>query len=128
MAVQPAPRPDLAHARAMRAPFPQVVAELRDLLGPRLVAYLGSVRETRAVAQWAAGARGPGEETRMRLRLALQLALMVAGADGPEVARAWFQGLDPELDDDSPARLVREGELAEIGRHLLGAARAFLAA
>lgn len=50
-----------------------------------------------------------------------------AAADRPEVARAWFQGLNPQLDDRSPARLLREGDLDETGPAVLGAARAFLA-
>lgn len=50
-----------------------------------------------------------------------------AAADGPKVARAWFQGLNPQLDDRSPARLLREGDLDETGPAVLGAARAFLA-
>ena len=55
------PRPGFAaHTLAVRASFPEVVQALRDILGPRLVAYLGSVRETRAVHQWADDAREPG--------------------------------------------------------------------
>jgi hypothetical protein len=61
-----------------------------------------------------------------RLRLALQVALMIADADGPEVARAWFQGLNPQLDDRAPARLLRDGDLDEVGREVVAAARAFL--
>ncbi|MEO7236069.1 MAG: hypothetical protein ABIW80_11940, partial [Lapillicoccus sp.] len=33
----------------------EIVTRLRDILGATLVAYLGEVKETRAVAQWAAG-------------------------------------------------------------------------
>jgi hypothetical protein len=36
-----------------------VVAELRDLPGARLVAYLAGVTETRAVREWAEGIRTP---------------------------------------------------------------------
>jgi hypothetical protein len=126
MEIQSLPRPDLAHGQAMRAAFPEVAAGLRDLLGARLTAYLGSVKETRAVHQWADGERLPAEGIQRRLRLAWQVALMVAEADGPEIAAAWFEGLNPQLDDRSPARLLREGELDEVGREVVAAARAFL--
>jgi len=43
------------------------------------------------------------------------------------VARAWFQGLNPQLSDRSSARLLREGDLDEVGPEVVGAARAFLA-
>jgi hypothetical protein len=127
MAVVPEARPDLAaHERAVRAPFADVARELRSILGPRLVASIGAVKETRAVHEWAEGRRTPGEATRQRLRLAFQVALMLEAADGPEITQAWFQGLNPQLDDRSAARLLREGDLDEVGPAVIAAARAFL--
>jgi hypothetical protein len=121
------PRPDLeAHQHAMRAPFTNVADELRELLGARLAAYLGGVSETRAVRQWAEGERAPGEQTQQRLRVGLQVALMLNQSDGPEVTQAWFQGLNPQLEDRSPARLLRDGDLHEAGPAVIAAARAFL--
>ena len=120
-------RPDLAaHTKAVRASFPDLVSELRAVLGARLVAYLGSVKETRAVRQWAEGEREPSEEVRSRLRVALQVALPLAEAESPEIAQAWFQGLNPQLEHRSPARLLREGELEEVGPAVIAAARGFL--
>lgn len=127
MAAITQPRPDLeAHAHAMRVDFAGVASELRALLGAQLVAYLGSVKETRAVHEWAEEGRRPSEATQRRLRIALQVATMIATADGPEVAQAWFQGLNPQLDDRSPARLLREGDIDEVGHLVIVAARAFL--
>jgi hypothetical protein len=121
------PRPDLdAHTHAMRVDFPTVADELRSLLGARLVAYLGSVKETRAVHEWADEGRKPSEPVQRRLRLALQVARMIAERDDSAVVQAWFQGLNPELDDRSPARLLREGDLDEVGPLVVAAARAFL--
>lgn len=121
------PRPDLtAHAHVARLEFPGVVDALRDLLGARLTAYLGSVGETRAVHAWAEGARQPSDATKQRLRQALVVAMTITESDSREVAQAWFQGLNPQLDDRSPARLLREGELDDIGPAVMAAARAFL--
>jgi hypothetical protein len=106
--------------------LPEVAGELRSILGARLCAYLGSVKETRAVNEWAEGQREPSSDTQRRLRLALQVALPIADADGPEVAQVWFQGLNPQLDDRSPARLIREGDIDEIGPTVIAAERAFL--
>jgi hypothetical protein len=127
MAVSPAGRPDYAaHNRAVRSSFPEVAAALRGILGLKLCAYLGSVKETRAVNEWAEGGREPSEAVQRRLRLAFQLAGAIADVDGAEVARAWFQGLNPQLGDRSPARLLREGDLDEVGPEVIGAERAFL--
>jgi len=120
-------RPDLAaHTHAMRASFREVAGELRELLGARLVAYLGGVRETRAVHQWVDEGRQPSAEVQQRLRLALQVALPIAEADSKEIAQAWFQGLNPQLDDRSPARMLRDGDFEEAGPAVIAAARAFL--
>lgn len=120
-------RPDLeAHEHVARIDFPVVAKELAELLGPKLVAYLAGVTETRAVRQWAAGGREARDPIPARLRLALQVALLIAQHDDARVAQAWFQGLNPQLDDRSPARLLREGELDEVGPLVLSAARAFV--
>ena len=127
MAGTRATRPEeSAHARAMRSEFPVVVAKLRDLLGAKMCAALGSVVETRAVAQWAAGTRTPGAGVQRRLRVALQAAVVIAEADSPAVAHAWFQGMNPQLDDRPPLLLLADGDLDEIGPAVIGAARAFV--
>ena len=50
----------------------------------------------------------------------------LADTDGAEVARAWFQGLNPQLEDRSPARLLREGDIDDVGPQVIAAERAFL--
>ena len=88
VSVNPAARPDYAaHIRAVRASFPEVIGALREILGLKLCAYLGSVKETRAVNEWAEGSREPSEAVQRRLRLAYQVADAIAAVDGAEVAR-----------------------------------------
>jgi hypothetical protein len=122
------PRPDLeAFDRATRLPFRFVVKELTDLVGVKLVAYIASVTEARAVNEWATESREPKDPTVPdRLRLALRLAKFIAQHDNPRVAQAWFQGLNPQLGDRSAARLLREGDIAEVGPEIVAAARAFV--
>ncbi len=128
MATTSVSRPDYdAHVLATRSTFPEVAREVREILGAKLCAYLGSVKETRAVNQWADGSRKPNAEVQRRLRTALQAAAPIAGADSAAVAQAWFQGLNPQLGDRSPLRLLREGDIDEVGPEVIGAARSFLA-
>jgi len=116
------------HDKAWHMRFPQLAGELRDLLGAKLVAYIGSVSETRAVREWSEGRRLPGSsQVQLKLRLAYEIAACIADVDGREIAQAWFQGLNPLLDEVSPARLLRDGEYEEVGPLILGAARRFLA-
>lgn len=121
-------RPDLpAYEAANRMPPAELVSELRPLLGDRLVAYLGRVKETRAVRGWADGTRQiAGAETVERLRVAYRIARMIRERDSSEVLQAWMQGLNPLLEDRAPALLLRDGDLAEVGPDVLAAARQFV--
>ncbi|MCW2651076.1 MAG: hypothetical protein JWR32_2052 [Mycobacterium sp.] len=122
-------RPDLdAYNAALTMSTAELVTALRELLGAKLVAYLGKVKETRAVRQWAQGSRGIANPTDVdRLRVAYRAARMIAERDNKSVAQAWFQGLNPLLDDVAPARLLRDGELEVVGPRVLSAARQFAA-
>jgi hypothetical protein len=104
--------------------MPQVVQQLVDLLGPTLVAAIGGVNETRAVAQWINDRKPQRPNV---LRFTLQLALMIGTVADTTMLRAWFQGSNPHLNDKSPALLLRTLELEEIQGPLMEAARAFAA-
>lgn len=120
-------RPDLdAHATAVRVGQAELVSGLRELLGTRLVAYLAGVQETRAVRQWAEGTRTIRDlDDEQRLRIAYHAALVITARDSREVAQSWFQGLNPQLEDRSPARLLREEKPDFGGPLVLAAARTF---
>ena len=119
-------RPELAaHRAAMAASFADVVRELAETLGKKLTAYIAGVKDTRGIDRWIAGAE-PYNGADERLRLAYVVALTLREGDHPRVVQAWFTGLNPELDDRSPIRLLAEGTEDE-ARAVLGAARAFRA-
>ena len=61
-------------------------------------------------------------EDERRLRDALQVFSLIYEADGPEVARAWFLGMNPQLDDDSPVEQLTAGNAREV----LAAARSYV--
>ena len=123
------PRPDLAaYNLAARMTQAELVTALREMVGARLVAYLGKVKETRAVRQWAEGTRTIGNDTDVeRLGIADRAAKLITARDTAAVAQAWFQGLNPILDDRAPALLLRDGDLADVGPQVLAAARQFAA-
>ena len=90
-------RPDLqAHHDATRLDPAVLVQELRDLLGAKLVAYLGGVEETRAVRQWAEGTRAvSGGEDLHRLRVAYQAARLLAERDSQRGRAGLVPGPEP---------------------------------
>jgi hypothetical protein len=127
MAVLPPSRPDLlAYREATTLEFSKLVTELTAILGKKLTAYIASVKDARAVERWMAGSE-PYKGVEERLRLAYRLAKMIRNQEEPRVVQAWFTGLNPELNDRMPARLLREESVEAVGPETLGAARAFLA-
>lgn len=115
------------HADAVSLPADVLLKELRGVLGAKLVAYLGRVKETRAVRQWADGERAPSSDVIRRLRTAYQAAALLSKRDSPGVVQAWFQGLNPVLQDCSPAALLRDGDPDTDGAAVLAAAKVFAA-
>ncbi len=107
--------------------FAEVVHELSALIGKKLTAYIGKSKDTRAVERWMGGA-GPYKDIEDRMRLAFRVTKMLRSHwENPEVIQAWLTGLNPELGDRVPIRLLREGTLEEDGNAVLTAARSFLA-
>lgn len=112
-----------AHNEAMSLPMPDVVARLVDILGATAVAAITDVKETRAVQQWVTGNREP--QRPHVLRFALQLSLMICNVTSRELARAWFHGANPGLEDRVPLALLRDRPLEDVQLALMAAARDF---
>jgi hypothetical protein len=121
-----AQRPGLrAYEDSVRLTLPDLVTKLRDILGVRLVAYIGNVKSTQPVAAWASGQRSPGELDADRLRLAFQIAALLRERYSAATVQAWFKGMNPALGDTAPARILREGDPVDVGRDVLAAAKSF---
>ena len=121
------PRPDLfAHREALRLPASKVVEKLVEIVGRKLTAYIGGVKDARAVDRWIASGAIYGD-AESRLRFAFQVARAISEHDSPAVVQAWLTGVNPELGDRVPLRLMRENEIDAVAPAILSAARAFLA-
>jgi hypothetical protein len=127
MALTTPERPDLkAFRESTLRPFREIVADLVSLLGRKLTAYIGGAKDVRAVDRWIEG-REAYRDADERVRFAYRIALMLASQDHPHVVQAWLTGLNPELGDRIPIRLIRDGDLEAVGPEIIGAARAFAA-
>jgi hypothetical protein len=103
-----------------------VVTSLRKTLGSRLVAYLGGATSTRTAAAWAEGSTAPDPDTATRLRIAYEAALILALRWDPTTIGTWFEGMNPELDDEAPARLIRAAPSGYDHRVLVAARSAMI--
>ena len=120
------PRPVLfAHREALRLPASKVVERLVEIVGRKLTAHIGGVKDARAVDRWIAGGEIYGD-AESRLRFAFQVARTLREHDSPAVVRAWLTGVNPELGDRVPLRLMCENDVDAVAPAILCAARAFL--
>jgi hypothetical protein len=115
----------VAHRSATEASLAEIAYTLQDVLSSKLTAYVAGVKSTRTVARWASGEITEIRDvaTEQRLRAAYEITQLMLRYDGPGTVRSWFIGMSPELDDRSPAEVIRAGQLKEA----MGAARAFIA-
>lgn len=127
MATSTRPRPDLAaHREAITLAWPELVTQLTEVLGRKLTAYIANLKDVRGLDRWIEGTQ-PYGNVEERLRLAYQVVRTLQEHDSPRVVQAWFTGVNPELGDRVPLRLLREGDLTAVAPLILGAARAFIA-
>ncbi len=127
MAVKALARPELrAHREAISLEFPEIVRRLVDMIGRKLTAYIGGVKDVRALDRWLAGAE-PYGDAKERLRLAFQVVTTLSEHDRPRVVQAWLTGVNPELGDRVPLRLLREGDINKVAGEISSAVRAFIA-
>lgn len=111
-----------AHQRAVSVDIAGIARYLQETLGQKLVAYTTGLADPKGVGHWARGAQAPRPGAEAKLRAAYQVFHLLLAEDSAHVVRAWFIGMNPQLDDDSPAEAIREGRLKEV----LAAARAFV--
>ena len=105
--------------------FPELVSQLRQMLGVRLVAYVGGVKSARSVSSWAEGTGSPGEVDQERLRHAFHAAALLRERYDVTTVQSWFKGINPALNDDSPAHVLREADPMVSARDVIAVAKAF---
>lgn len=113
------------HREATAAPVSEIAGVLQELLSRRLTAYIAGVGDGKTVSRWANGEvseiRDHTQE--QRIRVAYEIAQLLMSYESAQTVKAWFIGLNPQLDDVSPVEAIHEGRLKDA----LVAARAFTA-
>ena len=110
-----------AHRQAVASEITEIAAFLQEALGQKLTAFIAGAKDSKTVGRWAHGGNAPRSEAQTRLRGAYQVFHLIQECDSEEVARAWFIGMNPHLDDRSPAEALSEDRL----RQVMSAARLF---
>ena len=111
-----------AYQAAMRASAAEAASHLAKLLSRRIAAYTVGAKDIKTLVRWAEGEAEPRDAEKVkRLKVAYEIALLLAEFDSPATIKVWFIGPNPFLEDESPVDAVREGKLKEA----LAAAYAF---
>jgi hypothetical protein len=110
------PAPNTAYQLTIRLGIREITRRLNGCLGGTLVASLAGAKDTKASYRWAReDGPQPRPEAIKRLTFAYEQWWKVAEAEGEHVARMWFIGANPWLDNDTPVNAIREGRLKEVG-------------
>ncbi|HEU5217455.1 MAG TPA: hypothetical protein VFU23_02280 [Gemmatimonadales bacterium] len=110
---------------ASLAPISTIAGQLLEVLGSRLASMVCDLRDPKALPRYAKGEQSPRSESEQRLRAVHQIVSTLMGGGLESVGvQAWFTAINPDLDDECPARLLQAGDPAASKRALY-AARAF---
>lgn len=112
-----------AHRVTVETDVHAIAGFLREVFGIKVTAYLAKVADPKTVVRWIAGDQHPRPNAEARLRVAFQVFQFLQQCDSPHTVRAWFVGMNPELDDVSPVRAIREG----LSQEVMVAAKTFAA-
>jgi hypothetical protein len=81
------------------------------------------LKDGKTITRWANGEiEGLRIDNERLLRAAYEIVQVLSEYESPSVARAWFIGMNPNLNDLSPAEALNKGMLKEVR----SAARAFI--
>lgn len=91
-----------------------IASVLQEHLGQKLTAHMAGLADPKAIGKIARGARSPREEAEKRLRAAYRVLTILLDDESAHTVRAWFIGMNPQLDDDAPADAIRDGRLKDV--------------
>lgn len=109
-----------SHLSAVRLEIRDIVAALQADLGQALLSVIVD-KEPRTVSRWLTGTKPP-QATEQLLRSTYQVLQVIESVDAAPTARAWFMGMNPDLDDNSPAEALAEGQM----KNVMAAARNYV--
>ena len=109
-----------------RTSIPEIVKNMVDLIGRKLTAYVGGAKDVRAIDRWMSDGKLRNDAER-RLRFAFQVVGILSEREDPRIIRSWLIGLNPDLGDRVPLKLLRDGDLEIVGPEIIDAARLFRA-
>ena len=119
--VAPRRRAHDPHSRSVQLGIEDVAAALQQHLGQALLSVIVD-KKVRTLTRWTSGESHPPAADEKLLRDAYQVLELLLTVEESPVARAWFMGMNPQLEDASPAGALAAGQ----ARIVLAAARSYV--
>ncbi|WP_035780777.1 hypothetical protein [Arthrobacter sp. H14] len=110
-----------AHRRAVEDSFPDIIGFLVDHLGKVLTSEIAGA-SPQTIERWRSASQAPTLHVERRMREAYAIFIKLSGKDASATIRAWFMGMNPQLDDVSPVEALRGDNYRDVA----AAADAFL--
>jgi hypothetical protein len=114
-----------AQRRVVSASAATMAGHLQGLFGQRITALITGVNDPKTVGRWIRG-QEPQESHYRRLQDAYHVITLLEVAESEQVARAWFLGMNPDLDNQAPAAVLTDDPIYGAQR-IMRAAHSYLA-
>lgn len=101
-----------AHRKSVSADLQTMASTLVEVLGRPITAYMVHVRNVKTISRWANGevASVRDRYSEERLLATYQVVMLLREyQEHPETIRSFMMGMNPVLNDESPAHAIREG-------------------
>jgi hypothetical protein len=107
--------PQQVHRQATAASISEIARFLQEVLSRRLTAFAAGVQDGKTVTRWASGevTEIRDYEVERRLRTTYEIARLLLLQESPSTVKAWFIGMNPDLDDLSPVEAIHDNYLKD---------------
>jgi hypothetical protein len=112
----------VAHRKTTQASTSDVVKYLVEVLGRQVTSVIASGANVTSIDRWAEGGQPREAAIEQQLRTAYLVFQFLLQRESAHVLRAWFIGINPQLNDVSPVEALGEGRT----RDVVIAARSFV--
>lgn len=104
-----------AHDKSTKLKIDEIATFLEEVLGQRLTAEMLQISNHKLLGKWKNRQQMPGSlDTQDKLRKIYQLTYLLNQFEKPLTVRAWFLGMNPDLDDKLALDLIKDNNFHSV--------------
>jgi hypothetical protein len=118
-----------AYKESLNQSAMQQTTWLLDHVGPRITAAALGLADARQLKKWRIGETEPrSHQVTLRLAVLFRVAWAISSVYSDRTAALFLRSANPQLNDEAPLMVLRDGDPDVAQRRVLAATEAFLAA